>query len=280
MSSLNQSLNRLRGLAPELNKTSDEAARLVLQVETLLTKELAIGVVAEVAVHSRQLSAKKVEFTSLAHTRLDGKFRIAVVVERRTEFVNDRNFPDYAWETVSETPWAECPRDVKLETFPKLPDLLKSIIENAEKAQTKVLETQLTLTAVLGQPKDRRIEREVELRKLLGSNEGQKQLRNIYEKMKGEPLPTAVYLNPLIPEILDHELSWRDAVLAALHRISARHPSQVIRRQQLLAEELEQIVADTGSQGQTPDQTVSWTLQRLRDEGLLEFLNPGEYRLV
>jgi hypothetical protein len=53
---------------------------------------------------------------------------------------------------------------------------------------------------------------------------------------------TAVYLNPLIPEILDHELSWRDAVLAALYRFSGRHTNQVIRRQDFLGEELEHIV--------------------------------------
>jgi hypothetical protein len=75
-------------------------------------------------------------------------------------------------------------------------------------------------------------------------------------------------------------MSWRDAVLVALHRFSARHATCVIGRQEFLADELERIVGDTGSQGQTPDQTVSRVLQELREEGLLEFLNAGEYRLL
>jgi hypothetical protein len=75
-------------------------------------------------------------------------------------------------------------------------------------------------------------------------------------------------------------MSWRDAVLAALHRFSDRHATRVIGRQEFLAEELERIIGDTGSQGQTPDQTVSRVLQELRDEGLLEFLNAGEYQLL
>jgi hypothetical protein len=68
----------------------------------------------------------------------------------QTEFVyNDLGSQDVACEDIDETPWAQCPRDVKLDTFPKLPDLLKAIIDEAEKASEKVRATEVTLKEIL-----------------------------------------------------------------------------------------------------------------------------------
>lgn len=73
---------------------------------------------------------------------------------------------------------------------------------------------------------------------------------------------------------------WRDSVLDALARLSGRRGGDVIDRQALIAEELPRIVAETESRGATPHQTLSRVLQDLRDEGLLEFLGNGQYRLT
>src|SRR5216684_3736065 len=73
---------------------------------------------------------------------------------------------------------------------------------------------------------------------------------------------------------------WTDSVLDALRRFATRHGTQIIRRPQLIAEELTTIVSETGSRGRTPEQTLNRTLQMLRDKGLLEFGPPGAYRLV
>lgn len=54
----------------------------------------------------------------------------------------------------------------------------------------------------------------------------------------------------------------------------------LIYRYRLLEDELEQIRAETGSKGETPEQTLSRTLQELRDEGEIEFVGNGAYRLV
>ncbi len=51
-------------------------------------------------------------------------------------------------------------------------------------------------------------------------------------------------------------------------------------RAELLAQELPQIVTETGSQGATPEQTLSRELQALRDAGLLIFAGGGVYRLA
>lgn len=73
---------------------------------------------------------------------------------------------------------------------------------------------------------------------------------------------------------------WRTAVLAALNRFASRHATRLVDRQQFLAEELKAVTKATGSRGVTPHQTASKTLQELRNDGLLEFLNPGQYLLL
>lgn len=71
--------------------------------------------------------------------------------------------------------------------------------------------------------------------------------------------------------------SWFEAVEAAVRRHVAKAGSP-FTRQALIDGELDAIVADVGSAGATPHQTLSRELQQLRDVGLLEFLAPGVYR--
>ena len=75
-------------------------------------------------------------------------------------------------------------------------------------------------------------------------------------------------------------MDWREAVIAALHRYSARHDTKVITRQGLIAEELSQIVNVTTSEGITPAQTLSRVLQELQDEKILYFSSRGTYVLL
>lgn len=74
--------------------------------------------------------------------------------------------------------------------------------------------------------------------------------------------------------------TWRDCVLDAMRRSAVRSSDGLIYRYRLLEDELEQICAETGSKGETPEQTLSRTLQELRDEGEIEFVGNGAYRLV
>ena len=73
---------------------------------------------------------------------------------------------------------------------------------------------------------------------------------------------------------------WRDAVIKALHRYSARHGTREITRQDLIDEEIDQIVKDTNSKGATPTQTLSRVLQELRAEDILHFVGDGVYLLL
>lgn len=75
--------------------------------------------------------------------------------------------------------------------------------------------------------------------------------------------------------------TWRDSVFDALRRVSVRHGTKTIDRQTLLAEERDRIVFETRTRGKTPDQNVSYYLQQLAKEGVLEFVDDrGTYRLV
>ena len=74
--------------------------------------------------------------------------------------------------------------------------------------------------------------------------------------------------------------AWRDSVLDAVVRLSSRYGTQTIQRQALLTEELDRIVEEARSEGATRAQTLSRVLQNLRDEGVLEFLGGGAYRVT
>lgn len=74
--------------------------------------------------------------------------------------------------------------------------------------------------------------------------------------------------------------SWSEAVLDAARRHVAETGVPIFTRQALIDAQLDAIVADTGSAGATPHQTLSRELQQLRDAGILEFVAQGTYRWI
>jgi hypothetical protein len=76
--------------------------------------------------------------------------------------------------------------------------------------------------------------------------------------------------------VADAQLTrWQEAVLAGMHRFSARHQTRLIPRSQLIAEELSAIAAHVGTKGATPKQTLSRVLQEFRRMGLLHHVGRG-----
>lgn len=73
---------------------------------------------------------------------------------------------------------------------------------------------------------------------------------------------------------------WSEAVEIAVRRLVARTGSADFTRQQMIADELDRIVRETGSRGATPEMTLNRELQQLRDKGEIEFVTPGHYRLL
>jgi len=68
---------------------------------------------------------------------------------------------------------------------------------------------------------------------------------------------------------------WQQAALDGLHRFSSRHRSKLIRRSQLIREELPLIASAVNSRGATPGQTLSRVLQELRRFGILHHVGRG-----
>ena len=75
-------------------------------------------------------------------------------------------------------------------------------------------------------------------------------------------------------------MTWKEATIEALTRMSLRHRRNFFTRSEIIDEELKNIVRDVGSVGATPAQTLSRVLQELRDEGYLDFDGHGGYTLL
>ena len=74
--------------------------------------------------------------------------------------------------------------------------------------------------------------------------------------------------------------TWKSSVLDAMHRCAAKSADGLVHRYSLIKSEMDQIVLETGSGGLTPEQTLSRILQDLRDDGDIEFVGKGIYRIV
>jgi hypothetical protein len=74
---------------------------------------------------------------------------------------------------------------------------------------------------------------------------------------------------------------WSEVVEEAVRRHVDSTGDPVFTRQGLQDTEMNRIVSETGSEGQTPHQTLSRELQQLRDAGVVEFVDDrGAYRLI
>ena len=74
-------------------------------------------------------------------------------------------------------------------------------------------------------------------------------------------------------------MKWIDSVRDAVRRVCVHNSTGHFTRQQLIEKELSRIIDETGSTGETPEQTLSRVLQDLRDLGEIEFVNDrGDYR--
>lgn len=148
MASICSTISRLRVLAPTLNQAADDAAQKIQEVENLLTKELAIGIKAEHTYSRQQQGPNEVLVKSLCYRRVGGKFRITVVESTEIEYGYTRA-PDLAKVETAVTPWDQCSRDVKLESFEALPGLLVKVIETADKAMYDVERTRENVMGML-----------------------------------------------------------------------------------------------------------------------------------
>jgi hypothetical protein len=149
---LKRRMARLREIAPRLNAATDDASKLVNQVEKFLVEELRIGVSAEVCYEELPAGTDEEHHEQrlrncLAFGRCAGSFRIHVCKE-----TIDTGGGTSAQTILQEEriPWPSCTREMKLKAFEKLPDLLDKIIEQAERLAQASEATRSKVDAMLG----------------------------------------------------------------------------------------------------------------------------------
>ena len=142
-------VERIRKLSPKLNETTDQAARIVEQVEKFLGDECSVGISASAGFKRGTVIADDEyirSWSALVYERISGKFRIGVAVE--TYRVDDRD--EFVSDISREvTVWSSADRETKLAAFEKLPDLLEEIADKAEKATVNVAGAAKSAEAVL-----------------------------------------------------------------------------------------------------------------------------------
>jgi hypothetical protein len=123
-------LQRLGTVAKSLNEVSDEVTKIVQGVESHLSETLRIDIRAGVLIeHDEDESGSMCIDYNLVYGRQGSSFRFYVV---RTVEV------DGSQPGREERLWANCPRDLKLLAFQKLPELLDAIAVEAEALLTQV----------------------------------------------------------------------------------------------------------------------------------------------
>lgn len=112
-------LVKLKQNADILNSITNTASDSVKSIEEFLSKECSIGFHSFVSV--RTADEESPEAVYLEYRRIGSKYRIAVIEINAIE-------PDR--EHVRA--WSDCPRNLKIETIGKLPDLIAEITKQVE----------------------------------------------------------------------------------------------------------------------------------------------------
>jgi hypothetical protein len=163
-----EDLDALRGIAAQLNATTTEASIVVQAVDHFLGEELCIGVSAA----SRPFDSQRVlgdddrelvVTSHLAFGRVQGKDRIYVLKATLEKNEWKENFTKIVAE--DRTPWTACSREVKLQSFALLPELLGNLavrVDEVSNQTTRTIETVRALIDVMKQSPAGERERELE----------------------------------------------------------------------------------------------------------------------
>ena len=128
-------LARVRESAATLNTLCDEGAQCVKGLEEFLAKECSVGIAAEVRVREEE-DEYHGEYLDLCYGRWGAQFRVFLKW-------TDTSVPHpHGTETKA---WVECKREDKLETLPRLLDLVADI---EEKLQSRIKQAKDAISAV------------------------------------------------------------------------------------------------------------------------------------
>ncbi len=141
----------LRGIAAQLQAATAEASAVVEAVDHFLAEEVGIGV----SVASRPFDSQRVMDNDrelvlsahLAYGRVQGKDRIYVL--RATFEKNEWNESFSKLVAEDRTPWSACPREVRLQSFALLPELLANQAVRIEEVVNQTTKTSETVRGLI-----------------------------------------------------------------------------------------------------------------------------------
>lgn len=152
-SDLTKAVEQLRTFSPKLNEAADNATIVVEATEHFLNEVCAIGIPASQWVSSETVrvdNRERTQVTQLAYERFHGNFGIGIkVTERRERWNDEAGEPQEVVQVISAEPWSACPRSLRLEAFPELPNLLETISREAEWAIQQSQKAAGTVTTIL-----------------------------------------------------------------------------------------------------------------------------------
>jgi len=134
----------LRGIVAQLNAAAAEATAVVSAVDVFLGEDLSIGVSAASRPFSSERvvgddGSEQVVTAHLAFGRVQGKDRLHVLKTTHAKNEWQDDFSKAAGE--ERTPWSACAREVKLQSFAKLPELLAALAARVEEVTSQTTRT-------------------------------------------------------------------------------------------------------------------------------------------
>ena len=84
----------------------------------------------------------------------------------------------------------------------------------------------------------------------------------------------------MVRRLTKRPLAWSDSVLLAIIRVLKSRNSTEFTRKELIDQGLNTIKRETNTSGNTPKNTLSLTIGKLFNKGLIEYVGPGKYRLL
>lgn len=147
-----EGLESLSAILPQLNTAMAEATAIVHAVDQFLSEELAVGpwVASRPFDSQRALGddGREMLITShLACGRVAGKYRLHILNATIDKADNKDQYTQIVGE--ERTPWLSCSREVRLQSFAMLPELLSVLAAKVNEITTQTTKTVETVREVL-----------------------------------------------------------------------------------------------------------------------------------
>jgi hypothetical protein len=154
---LQESADALRGVVSQLNAAAAEATAVVQAVDLFLGDELSIGVSAASRPFDTQRvtgddDSELVVTSHLAYGRVQGRERVHVLKSTLAKSEWKDDFTKIVAE--DRIAWSACSREMKLQSFVKLPELLAALAVRVDEVATQTSKTVETVRSLIDSMKE------------------------------------------------------------------------------------------------------------------------------